>query len=165
MTATGPCWSCGLAPGGSFGLRRGCSRGLRSPPPSRRAGRVGVSCGPRWGSRLGSGFILALPRDLREVSSPLWAQRPHLKNGYSDNHGLAQAPGAGTHTHRGASSSGERSAASVSLLFLPFLVTLHMQGETRSLHLHLPPSPWGPFCHTRTRSSGLPLPQAPCGQF
>lgn len=45
LTATGPSWSCGLAPAGSFGLRRGCSRGP-PPPPSRRAGRAGVSRRP-----------------------------------------------------------------------------------------------------------------------
>lgn len=92
MTATGPSWSCRLAPAGSFGLHRGCSQGLPSPPlPG------GGRASPHRGSGLGFGFILALPRDLREVSSPLWAQRPHLKNGYSGNRGLGQAPSSGIH--------------------------------------------------------------------
>lgn len=109
----------------------GCRRCAPFPIPLPLLGR-GSSRHP-WGRK--SGFILTLLCDTGEVSYPLWAQLPHLKNRDNDNHGPEQEPGAGP--GRGASSPGEHSAADILLLFLQFFVALQLQEEARPLHLLL----------------------------
>lgn len=109
----------------------GCRRCAPFPIPLSLLGR-GSSRHP-WGRK--SGFILTLLCDTGEVSYPLWAQLPHLKNRDNDNHGPEQEPGAGP--GRGASSPGEHSAADILLLFLQFFVALQLQEEARPLHLLL----------------------------
>lgn len=109
----------------------GCLRCAPFPTPLPLLGR-GSSRHP-W--RRMSGLILTLLCGIWQVSYPLWAQLPNLKNRDINNHGLEQEPGAGL--DRGASSPGEHSAADILLLFLLVFVALQLQGEASPLHLHL----------------------------
>lgn len=104
--------------------------------------------------------IRALLCDLGEVSSPLWALLPHLKN-VDSNYEVVQVHR--TDTDRGVSTPTECSASGPHCTIIPTVLCCPPTAERDEAAMS--PSPWSSFCNSRTKSSGLFLLQAPQGRF
>lgn len=150
----GTCWKPPASAGPSASLAFPPFSGLGGSPFRASLGKAGEGLGFK------SGLCCVTLQGEGDVSSCLWALRPHLENGDHRPRGAAAARGRRREGHLVLTQCS--GAAPMLLLFLGLLwrPPTAARGEAAAS-----PLPRSPSCDPRTKSSGLLFLQAPQGRF